>query len=158
MKVHNYDLPLAILFALILAGNVRAAAQPDFNGEWKLNLAKSHFGERAAPIGSIMKIEHKDPVLRVTRTLTTGNGELTTETAYRTDSKQTTNKLPGGGEMKSTGKWEGSALLIATPIILNGNKLAIKWQWTLSQDGKTLTTVRTLPNRDGTQTEVFERK
>lgn len=158
MKVHNYNLPLATLFALILAGSVSAAGHPDFSGEWKLNLAKSDFGERAAPISSIMKIEHKDPALRVTRTLTTSNGELTTETAYGTDGKETTNKLPGGGEMKSTGKWEGSALLIATPITLNGNKLAIKWQWTLSQDGKTLTTVRTLPNGDGTQTEVFERK
>lgn len=45
-----------------------------------------------------------------------------------------------------------------TPISLNGNKLAIRWKWTLSEDGRRLITVRTLPLGDGTQTEVFERR
>ncbi len=109
-------------------------------------------------IDSIMKIEHKDPFLRVARTFITENGKLTTETVYRTDGKETTNKLPGGGEMRNTARWENSELLIETPIALNGNKFTIKLRWKLSQDGKILTAVRTLPDGDGTQTEIFEKR
>lgn len=134
-----------------------AADKPDFTGTWTLNLSKSDFGGRPAPIRSELKVVHKDPRMNVSRLLVTDMGAMTAETVYSTDGKETTNKLPNGSVMKSTAKWEGATLLIETPLSINEKALTIKWRWTLSGDQRRLTTVRTLPMGDGVQTEVFEK-
>jgi hypothetical protein len=121
-------------------------------------VGKSDFGQRPAPVRASMKVAHKDPALNITRTLATGHGELTTQTVYSTDGKETTNKNPGGPEMKNTAKWDGSALLIETPVRAGESSFTIRWKWTLSDDGKTLSTVRTFAPGEPAQTEVYEKQ
>jgi hypothetical protein len=160
MKLRKCNITLTALAALCLAGASQAADKPDFSGEWKLNVGKSDFGGRKpTPTVAILKIEHKDPVLKITRTIVTDNGQLTTEAIYSTDGTETTNKLPGGGEMKNTAKWVDSALLIETPVRLSGKEaFSIKWKWILSEDGRTLATVRTFAPGEPPQSEVYEKQ
>jgi len=60
--------------------------------------------------------------------------------------------------MRNLAKWEDSALLIETPVTLNGNHFSMIWKWVLSPDGKTLATVRTFAPGEQPQTEVDETK
>lgn len=131
-----------------------AAEKPNFTGEWKLNVSKSDFAGKTAPASAVLQIDHRDPSLKIVRTVVSNYGQLTTETFYSTDGKETMNNLPGGNEMRATAKWDGSGLLIETKT--NSN-LTIKWKWTMSQDGKTITAVREFPGAEGAQIEVYER-
>jgi hypothetical protein len=136
----------------------RQPNKPDFSGQWKLNINKSDFGQMPAPSSALMKIEHKEPGLKITRTIGTDDGKRTTETVYSTDGKDITVKLPGSNPGKSTAKWDGSALVIESMTSLNGEEFRVRWKWTLSKDGKTLTTVRTFSRGEAAQTEVYEIK
>src|SRR5882724_2059958 len=131
MKIRKHYLAITALVSLYLTSATIAADKPDFSGEWNLNIVKSDFGGRKpTPIGAVLKIDHKDPVLRVTRTIATETGVLTTEVVYSTDGKETTNKLtaalfpdgrrelPPGREMKNTARWDDTALVIETPVSL----------------------------------------
>jgi hypothetical protein len=148
----------AICAALFLAAAGRPAAKPNFTGEWKLNVGKSDFRQRPGPLRASLKVSHKDPALHITRTLVTGQGELTTQTVYSTDGKETTNKIPNGREMKNTAKWDGAALLIETPVNAGAGSFTIRWKWTLPDDGRTLTTVRTFAPGEPAQTETYEKQ
>jgi len=120
MKLTKGKLAITTLASLSLTHATLAADRPDFTGVWNLNIVKSDFGGRKPtsllPIGSVLKINHKDPVLTVTRTIATETGVLTTDLVYSTDGKETTNKLtaalfpdgrrelPPGREMRNTAK------------------------------------------------------
>lgn len=60
---------------------------------------------RSAAEHSPASVTHKGPILNVTRTIATDNGEITSETVYSTDGKETTNKMLNGNVMKNTTKW-----------------------------------------------------
>jgi hypothetical protein len=143
---------LAFFPAPLLSKLRPAMTEPDFTGEWRLIVAKSDFGRMTAPLSAVMKIEHKDPRLRVLRTMNTGDGERTTDTVYSTDGK-----ISGNSDGKSTTKWVGPTLLIESKTFLNGNEFRVKWSWTLSNDGKTLITVRTFSRGEASQTEIYEK-
>ena len=171
MKLYKCNVVLTALVSLCLTSATMAADRPDFSGEWNLNIVKSDFGAyRPTPVGSVLKIDHKDPILKVTRTIATDKGVITTESVYSTDGKETTNKgyaalgpdgvrqTPRGLQMKNAAKWDDSALVIETPISSNGANFKIQWKWILSADGKTLSTVRTFAQGEQPQTEVYVKK
>jgi hypothetical protein len=171
MKLRKCNLVLTTLLSLYLTSLATAADRPDFSGEWNLNIVKSDFGgQKLSPIGELLKINHKDPVLMMTRTIASDKGVITTELAYSTDGRETTNKsyaalgpegvrqIPGGLEMRNIARWEDSALVIETPVSMNGSNFSIKWKWILSADGKTLETVRTFGPGERPQREIYERK
>ena len=123
MKLCKWNLTLTALASLCLTGASVAADRRDFSGEWNLNIIKSDFGGKMpTPIGSVLKIEHKDPVLKMTRTIASDKGVITTELVYSTDGAETTNKsytalgpegvrqIPGGLEMRNAARWDDSAL------------------------------------------------
>jgi hypothetical protein len=142
----------------MLAVAALAAERPDFTGQWRLNVTKSDFADKSVPVAARMKVVHKDPSLVVARIIDSGNGEISSQTTYSTDGKETINKLPAGGEVKNRTTWEGGSLTIESPAEVNGQKFVIRWKWTLSSDGKTLTTVRTFAGGEGAQTEIYERQ
>ena len=123
---------------LLLMCAAVAFASPNFSGEWKMNATKSDFGQMPPPTSVVQKITHEDPSLRVARTWTGDQGEMTDDFTFTTDGKECANKSPMG-EMKSTLKWDGDALVSETKADFQGNAAAITSRWTLSEDGKTLT-------------------
>ena len=99
------------LICLALAA-LPALAKSNFTGDWKLNVAKSTFGEMPAPTSMTVKATHEDPKLKVATKQSSDRGDFDFEANYTTDGKETTNEMFGGNPMKSVAKWDGDALTI----------------------------------------------
>ncbi len=129
---------LALILVAAFATSAAAAPKPDFTGTWKLNVEKSELGPMPAPASMILKIDHKDPDLKVATAATGGpQGDVNYESKYTTDGKVCTNQF-FDREAKSTLSWEAENLLIATKADFGQGEVAIKGKWILSPDGKTL--------------------
>jgi len=116
-------------------------AAPNFSGTWKMNASKSKSGgDFPLPQRFDRKITHAEPALQVTTTRSgfQGGEDITTETKYTTDGKETTNPGFGGSEMKSVTKWEGDVLTIKSTASTPNGDFTINERWSLSADGKSL--------------------
>ena len=133
-----------------------APERPNFSGKWKLNVANSDFAGQLAPTSAVLQIDDRAASLKIVRTIVRNNGHLTTETLYFTGCQETTNTVPGGNQMRTTANWDGSVLLLETKANSTSD-FTIKWKWTMSQDGRTITAVRELPRAEGAQIEVYEK-
>jgi len=122
-------------------GLLQAQAKPNFSGSWKLNTSKSEFGPMPAPDSRTDTIAHADPDIKDSVTQSGQMGELTAEMKYSTDGKETTNTMRGN-EIKSTAKWDGDELVVASKTSFNGADVTLNDRWSLSPDGKTLTIAR----------------
>ena len=129
----------ALLGCLLFTATVFAS--PNFSGDWKLNPSKSDFGPMPAPDKLTMKIEHKDPSLKVESEQVGQQGEMKSTSTYTTDGKDSKNKFRDN-EMVSKVKWDGEALMFDSKLDFQGNEVSLKDNWTVSADGKTLTIKR----------------
>lgn len=125
-------------------------ARPDFSGTWELDKSKSDFGLfRERPISkadSTLVVEHKDPELKITRTLRLGGQQETKRFAYYTDGRGETNPAAiGAGEVKSKTKWDGEKVAAQSKLSWPGRdgaagpELDVTQRWQVSSDGKSLT-------------------
>jgi len=152
------------LFSLTLLtlalGLVQAQAKTNFSGTWKLNAAKSDFGQMPAPDSIVEKITHEDPSLKANVATTGGMmGDTNYDVSYTTDGKECVNHM-GDNEFKSTLKWDGDELVIDTKGSFGGNEFTAKGRWTLSSDGKTLTHMEHFSSAmgEGDVKEVFDKQ
>lgn len=131
-----------VLGVLMMMAAAMAADKPDFTGTWKLDAAKSDFGQMPAPEKMERVIDHKDPSIKIKTTQSTPNGDRTTDTAYTLDGKEQKQESPRGVIMY-TPKWEGSIVVIDSKRTMNvqGQTVEITGveRWSLSEDGKTMT-------------------
>ena len=129
---------LVIAVLALSAGTLAGQAKPNFSGEWTMVPAKSDYGMMPAPTNAVQKITHADPALTVVNTQTSDQGSFTIESTYTTDGKECVNK-GRMGDVKSTLKWDGGALVIESKADFQGNPVTITNKWTLSEGGKILT-------------------
>src|SRR5690349_9637085 len=100
----------SLILALLTAAAL-SAGTPNLSGDWKLNGAKSDFGQFPAPTSMTQKITHAEPKLKVEVKIASDMGDFAINANYTTDGKETTVEGFGGSEAKSTAKWDGEALL-----------------------------------------------
>jgi hypothetical protein len=131
---------LALLAVFALSAFALSAA-PNFSGEWKLNSAKSDFGEFPGPEAMSQTVNHQEPSLKVATKMSTPNGEFDWEASYTTDGKECINEF-GPGTMKSVLKWDGDTLVIESKGNFGDSEVMMADKWALSGDGKTLTVQR----------------
>ena len=124
--------------AVVLFAGALVAAQPNFSGEWKMNVAKSDFGPVPAPEVFTRTIKHADPSIEYSTRQKGEQGDVTTEIKYTTDGKPCVNKI-NGSDAKGTAKWDGDKLVVESVRDFQGMQLTSKETWTLSDGGKTLT-------------------
>ncbi len=146
--MHRFAINLLAMPILTSLAVALAAAPPNFSGDWKMNAAKSDFGPGPAPIRASSKIEHQDPRLKLIGTEVREEGERTFEMNISTDGAQTTNQI-GPLTLTTKAKWEGATLLVDSKASTDNGELVIKDQWSLSEDGKTLTVVRSISGPRG---------
>ncbi len=144
--------------AAVLTVPAMAAGKPDFTGEWKLNVDKSNFGPIPPPTSETQKIDHKDPVVKISTAHNGMDGEYTTDLTYTTDGKESKNTVRGQ-EAKSIAKWDGDALAVDTKVDYQGMEITLKVTMKLSEDGKTInaTTKIVTPQGDFDMATVFEK-
>ena len=137
--------------------------KPDFTGNWKLNSDKSDFGPLQAPGSATVKIQHKEPDLKIDFR----QGDSTAALACTTDGSQRKDcagpvlgiALPI--TVTSKVAWDGSALIFLSEGEFNGGHVQIRDRWTLSPDGRTTTIHRHgVSSTDGEadQTIVLEKQ
>ena len=140
----------AALAAGAAAQDRKEKARPDLSGTWELDRSKSDFGLfRDRPVSkadSTLVIEHKEPELKIARTLKLGGQQETKQFAYYTDGRGETNPATiGAGEVKSKTKWDGEKVAAQSKLLWPGRdgsagaELDVTQRWQISSDGKTLT-------------------
>ncbi|MBM3735258.1 MAG: hypothetical protein FJW39_05665 [Acidobacteria bacterium] len=133
------------LFAAILA-----AADPDINGTWKLDRARSEFGAIPPPDSLVTKVEQKGTSLLVATEQKGGMAPGRAEYKYATDGSESVNPVKSS-ELRSRVRWEGSTLRFSHRLNFQGKEtIAMEDEWTLSGDGSTLTQVRRIKVQNNT--------
>lgn len=136
-------------------------AKPDFSGTWKLNAAKSDFGQMPPPNSRTDKIEHKEPQVKESVSMVSDQGEMQWDLTYTTDGKESKGPGIGGqGEMASTAHWEGKTLVVDTKAKFQDSDVTIHGTTVLSDDGKVLTRTAHVagPWGEGDQKMVFDKQ
>lgn len=148
------------VFAILILAALPALAKPNFTGDWKLNTAKSTFGEIPAPDSMSYKITHDDPNITSVNKQSGQMGEVETKTVCTTDGKECTNQGFQGAVIKSTMNWDGDALIVESKGKIGEVDFTAKAKWTLSADGKNLTLAQSISTAMGdfAQTLVFEKQ
>jgi hypothetical protein len=135
----------------------QSQAAPNFTGEWKLNLAKSDYGpiQQFAPESMTRSVKHDDPVFVIATHQKGAAGELSTQEKYTTDGKPAENK-----DSKGSAKWDGDKLVIDSVREANGTEIKTHQVWSLSADGKTLTSTNhiVVPQGDFDISLVFDKQ
>ena len=150
---------IAALFAVLAMTALPALAHPNFSGDWKLNTAKSDFGMLPAPDSRTDVIEQSGDTLKDKVAASNQQGKQDYTLTFKTDGTETVNKLPGR-EVKVTGSWSGPAMVVTTKLDLQGNEITMKANWTLSEDGTTMTQAvhLTRPMGEMDQKVVFDKQ
>jgi hypothetical protein len=141
-------------------GDDRKKSRPDFSGMWRIDRSKSDFGEFTdrplSKADATLVVEHKDPELKVRRTLSLNGQEEVKEFTYYTDERGETNQATiGVGEVKSKTKWDGDRVVSEAHITRRSQtgpyELDVVQKWQVSSDGKMLTNTTTISNQMGAQ-------
>ena len=158
MTRRTFALSVGLACAAMLTIPAMAAGKPDFSGDWKLNVDKSDFGPIPPPTSMTQKIDHKDPVLKVTTSQSAMDGDHTDSATYSTDGTESKNDFRGTAA-KSIAKWDGEALVIDTKVDFQGTEVTLKATWKLSEDGKTIkaTTKIMTPQGDFEMAQVLDK-
>jgi hypothetical protein len=144
--------------ALIVAGApLRGQEKPNFSGNWKMNQAKSNFGQVPAPDTFTRTIVHAEPSITIDEEQATPLGPQQTQRKMTTDGEESTFDV-SGADVKATAKWEGRTLLVVGKVEVAS--LSYNDRMSLSPDGKTLTSVVRLDTPEGAfdVTVVFEKQ
>jgi hypothetical protein len=144
----------------LIAASASFAAVPDLTGNWKLNAAKSDFGQFPAPSTMTQKVSHAEPKLTVGVKMASDMGEFEFTLNYTTDGKECVNQGFGGSESKSVLKWDAETLLIDTKGAFGDSPYTMKDKWVLSEGGKVLTVLRRFSSSMGDvdQRLVFDKQ
>jgi hypothetical protein len=156
----DYPMKTLLTATLVLTmATAVAAAKPNFSGDWKMNAAKSDFGQMPAPDSMSQKIAHTDPKLEMHIKQSSQMGDLERDVKYTTDGKESTNMMRDNPAV-SVVKWDGDVLTFETKGKFGDNEFTMKDRWTLSEDGKVLTMQRLFSSSfgEGEQKVVMEKQ
>ncbi len=159
MNRRIFTFPVMVL-GLLFCVKATAQNKPNFTGTWKQDNSRS----TVRPGSSYQytnKIDHQDPNLTVVTIFSGGNRPDSSLTrTYTTDGKPSVSKDREGDESTTTVKWKGNALVFETTEKESGGEIKTVENWTLSDDGKTLTKVlhTSGPRGESDRKYVLERK
>ena len=146
MRNRIWVMSLAVI-ALGMFAIARAADQkPNLNGTWKLNVAKSDFGQFPPPENRTDVIEQTGDKFKIKVTMDIMGGKNEWGMTFTADGQEVT--VPPDSPAAHMGPvtlqkikaaWEGSNLVINTHTDFQGNGGTWKTVYTLSPDGKVLT-------------------
>lgn len=117
-------------------------AHPNFSGTWKLDVAKSNFGQGQPPASEVDTITESGNSMKVAIDQKGGMmGDTNYTEAFTTDGQPSSWKGMGDSEVKGTAQWDGDKLVMNAKTSFQGSDVTIKDTYSLSADGKTLTRV-----------------
>lgn len=138
---------------------IGAAQAPNFTGFWKLNVAKSTWGQKQAPAVVMVEIDHAAPVLKYSGDVVDVHGDgRHFEFAGATDGREYPS-VRAGREGKVVLERRGPYEIVAT-FKSDDGLVVERARMTLSRDGKALVyNIRVSePGGDMRWTEVYEKQ
>jgi len=132
-RLCNLFVALSLLWAMNAFSQDKT---PDLSGVWRGNAPKSASSLPASDMR--VKIEQHGPDLLLTWRILAGPKELMQTSYYRLGSDDSRNTGLLGIPIKSSTKWQGSALEIDSAPVAGGSGAPLRELWTLSKDGQTL--------------------
>src|SRR4029079_4801471 len=90
------------------------------------------------------KINHEDPILKMTILQVGDAGERTLDLAYKTDGSERVNRIRDV-EVRAVARWDGQVLIVSS----KRGGFTQSERWTLSEDGKVLTLVNRISSPQG---------
>jgi hypothetical protein len=157
---------LIVLLTLCLsagaAGDDKKKARPDFSGTWKLDGSKSEYGlfsdRPLSKADATLVVTHREPELKLVRTLRLNGHEETREFTYFTDERGESNPGSfGSGVLNSKTRWDGERVTAhaKTAWPARGGRpevlLETTQTWQLSSGGKALTHTTRIVNGEATE-------
>jgi hypothetical protein len=135
----------------------KAAGHPDFSGKWVADLKASDFGPVGAPDKAMLTVKQSDPEIAIHSELSMGGQARDWEATCKTDGKECKST---NNEVTLSLEWKGDALLLNRSLSFSGMDIKIHETWTLSSDGKTLTSARSVetPQGNGEQKVIFTKQ
>jgi hypothetical protein len=146
------------LFTAALPLLLWAAPVPNLTGTWKLNVQKSQWGKKAAPVSVIVVIEHQEPAWKYTGTVIEANNDekkFTYEGVIDGKERDATSGYgPGKMTMRRVNRFTIQSVFHST------DGRFTETAQTASTDGQVLTRRMNLKSPDGTVSwvEVYEKQ
>ncbi len=137
-----------IFIILAFSGAAFALGKPDFSGTWTLDMAKSDMGQ-ARPSSMAAKVTIVIKQTPAVLTTTRKAGEHSDTAIEKLDGTESINKSPGGQDIKSTNRWEGSTLITKSVMSTGQGTVESTFVRTLSTDGKVMTIETTMKTPNG---------
>lgn len=132
---------LLSLSALLLFVSIsEAASKPNFTGTWQSDNSKSDFGGQPLPGKITRQVTQQGDLITMSATAEGPQGENKTDAKYVVDGKTETVNNTRLGPARSIATWKGDILEISTKLEIQGTAISSVETWTLSENGKVLTT------------------
>lgn len=135
----------ALLIFLATGHNAVAQNKPDFNGTWKLNVAKSDYGDRPGPSSRIETIEEHDGTISDSVVSVMRSKTYRYTLVFPTNGQKTEVSANGGIDIgyitlrSISAVWQGNALAVTEALQFESSDFLEKDLYTLSADKKSLT-------------------
>ncbi len=136
---------------LLLFVSSASAQDSNFQGEWRLNPARSEINGAPVPGVKFLHVEQTRNSLSFSGTDAPGSSPVTG--SYPLDGKSGRFDR-GSTRVSAKTKWEGDALLV-NALFSGPQNYAVDERWTRSRDGRTLTITRTVIRRGGETESTF---
>ncbi len=135
------------------AGRPGEGARQGRGGPGRRGMGRRGRGGMRGPL----TIDHKEQQLVIKQSMNFGGEERIRTSSFTTDGKESTNPGFGGRSIPSRTHWEGNRLVTQTSMETRMGPMDVKEVRSLSDDGKTMTVVRTTTGglRERTQTLVY---
>jgi len=138
---------------------VTAEQKPDFSGEYVLNPQASALGGGAAAVRSaILRIEHREPMVRCQGAFTFDG----TSFDYVLERVSDGREIVDGKEPPTTSslRWDGDALVFIDRTDAADAAVTMSWRYELDDGGRRLTAIERIRGggRDQDNVWVFERR
>jgi hypothetical protein len=142
-----------------LASVLCAAEAPNLSGTWQLDVDKSSWGKKSAPVAVTVQVQHQEPAIEFSGKVENTKGdESTFQFAGQIDGAErpvTTSYGPGKMVLKRVNPYTISSVYRSDNGRFEENATT-----TVTNDGRTMTRRMRLksPDGDAAWTEVYERK
>jgi hypothetical protein len=137
-----------------------AGSHPNMSGAWKLDAAKSNFGQMGGPSSGTITITDNGNSIEMVNDQQGGPmGDMKTDSTVTTDGAESTSQMMGS-PVKTTAQWDGTSLVTNSKASFQGTDVTIKSTYSVSDDGKTLTVVTHAQSSMGPfdSTAVYEKQ
>ncbi len=127
--------------------------RPDISGTWRFNPARSAL-QIKAPDASRFVIEHREPLLRLSRTHTAGGKSDTFTLDLTTDGKEVIFSH-AGMRVRARAFWEGEILVFDSVLMRGEEEASNVVRYSVSEDGRSLTAEERLRSRETSYDNVW---